>query len=289
MKKMFALTVGAFAALLAAAPLAIAQDGDRQTVRIDGTARPNTGDVRKDTQRQSVEVYMGETLLKQETTTASKTAEVLAAEDGKITKAKITYHEVKTSGTAMGPQGPQKTDVVQPFSGKTYIIERTEDGETKVTYENGDEVPFEEMVGVLEDNDNLGDEDNPLADLIGRDLTVGSEIDFPEAMLESFTENGGVTIDNAKLTVVGYCEVDGVKCVKFGIKIDMNSQTPAGPMKVNFTGELIVQAATCWPVKMAMAGPLAMDAQGMKITGKMDIGNSAKYARATGAGDDDND
>lgn len=291
MKNLFALSAGTFAALFVAvlvAPVAVAQDGAAQTVRVERQA-PRVGDVRTETGRQVVEITMGGQVLSKEIKSVTKQIEILETDaEGKISKAKVTYKSATQVAIQPDPTGAgddQKLEMDAPFAGKTYILTRSGDDEIQVTDAEGNEAPFEEIMGVREDNSGFDSGPEMLDELAGRDLKVGEEIAFPQKMIDEFEGESGNEMETATMVVQGAREVGSAKCVVFALKLVMSANTPAGTVKFTLAGELVVQANTGWPVKLSLSGPLELNMEGQKITGTFENSAENTYSRSNGDND----
>lgn len=279
MQKLFVAPLAVVLAVAVAVPFVSAQDQDREAVIRLGEGHPRTGDVAVQRQHQQTNVRMGEMLLQAQEESASKTIEFLAVRENLVQKFKVTYGECKNATTMVNPgTGEKETfEEAKDFSGKSYIVERVEDGETKVTNADGSEADEYEAALVREDTDGFLSSDHPFAELQGRDLRIGQIFDLPAALRRRF-EEGGADIKKGVMKFTSIRVIDGERCAVFSLEIQFEQELPVGTMKSTQSGEAVLAIADSRPVKMSLGGPFELPEQG--ITGDLKVTATTQFRAA---------
>lgn len=146
----------------------------------------------------------------------------------------------------------------QPVEGKVYDCRR--DGEQLViTDSEGNIPPLEEFRIVSESMEALG-RPNPLAEfLVGRTVTVGGQVEVPRDVAERLLGLGDQLgqVTRFVLTLDDVRSLDGTPCAVFNASIEAAS-SDSSQMRMQLTGPLVIQVATCRAVQADFLGPIGM-------------------------------
>ena len=174
---------------------------------------------------------------------------VLEVADGVPTKIKTRYIKF-----AEITDGKTKTS---PVKGKTYIVEKGEDG-LKITDESGETPSPAEIKQVSDDFKNLGTLDKMSKFLDGKTVKIGEAIDLPKDIAQS---------------ILGTKKDDPIQVKKFRLKLtkinpDMGlfkitvefegAPTPGTSMSMTLKGKIGVTPG-CWPLDAKMKGTVEIE------------------------------
>ena len=214
--------------------------------------------------------------------TKEKLEEVLAVEDGRPSKIKVTYEKMNKS---MQEAGPPQTKP-EPVEGKTYIVEE-KDGNVVVTTEDGSKPPLPEVTSVKKDYEKTFGKNNK------------SEA-FKEALLKVELEKGKRAADVEKLFNEAFGpgmggdenapKVGEVKLIYQGTEgdhalfdIEMTMKVEEGPMKMNMPlkGKMKIVREGALMGSVSLEGPIEIDTTGSPIPiqgkGKLQMSENAVY------------
>jgi hypothetical protein len=186
--------------------------------------------------------------------------EVVEAQDGEPTVAKVNFDKGGVMSMDMGPMGKQEQPM--PLAGKSYTLKKGAGG----TVTADPPANAEEMTGLtalMQTNTGI---------LPGKAVNVGEtwNVDASKMMGGLGMEKGSEVSGTAKLDEVK--SVGGRQIAVISVDIKGSAMTPDGmAMNIRLTGPMEVDAATGRAVAGNVSGPITMPAnqQGMAMDGKM--------------------
>lgn len=181
---------------------------------------------------------------------------VLAVDEDRVTEAKVRFDAAWHTRTgSRQPAQPQ----AEPVAGKTYHVLRKDDDTLRVTDEQGQRPPAEEVAIVTGAMESLG-RHNPLTLLLrNKTIPLGRTLRLPPEVaneLLGFREAIG-EVTQFTLTLSKTASVADRQCADFAVHIEARSPyDPTGTLVVE--GQLLVELATCRMVAMQITCPLQM-------------------------------
>jgi len=184
----------------------------------------------------------------------NKKIKILNIADNKIIKIELTY-EISEE---IDKEAEIESKKVEVISGKTYYIENI-NKELKVSYKDGTIPKDEEIQYILNDSDNKLNEESYLENLT---LKVGDRTSELENVLKNeFLSPLNIDKDSTEVSAVlkKIVKKENEKCALFEIKINTNAQVENVLIKMNLSGEFIINTATSIPVLLKISGPIYMN------------------------------
>jgi hypothetical protein len=185
---------------------------------------------------------------------------VLAASEGRITKARVTY---KTAEQEVGQKRAGEALAMKPIpqanAGKTYLISREKpEDELSITDESGKAPPDDERKLVLSSMDAIG-RPNPIGKFLhDRVLRVGQTVEVPNDLANELLGLDGAVgkVTKFEMAFTRASNRGGILCGEFETRIDLQSDGPAG-QSTRFRGRMIVEVNTCRAIEAEFAGPVS--------------------------------
>ena len=230
-----------------------------------------------------VKVMRGTTAVNSQATeeedTKEKSETILAVKDGEVTALKVAYWINKSSAKRPGDEKPAER--IEPVSGKSYKVEQ-HNGTILVTDELGGAVPDAEKDFVSRDYSQMI-RPSPFGKIFsGKTFTLGQKVELPpDAMKEFFGRQKLLPGAEPQfdLTLKELRQSGGYPCavlagsIRIAAPEDKISNRPAASFEL--IGEILVGVENCWPVHVALEGPL-------KISGTQ--GDGAAAIKIEGSG-----
>jgi hypothetical protein len=192
-----------------------------------------------------------------------RTEEILAVSGDAVTKAKVTFDSVESTGPST-------------IAGKTFVVEAKE-GKIDVRDEHGKVADAAEAKEVEKHVKNLGKVDPMLAALPPNGVVAGERVDpIARAISDQLKDAGDGMIAND--VVVTFKEQRGDDGI-FDVALKLTKDEGATRMVIEVKGDAWVSTKTGWPTKMDLAGPVTIaGGQLMKTegSGKMTMKMDAK-------------
>jgi hypothetical protein len=190
-----------------------------------------------------------------------RVTEVLAIEDGRVTKARVTYRvaEQQTSGKRRDGGAIPVSKAAQAVAGKTYIVWRAKpDDVLSIADEHGRQPPEEERTLVAGSLDAIG-RINALGKFLdGRVLRVGQRIEIPrDAAREmlGFDKAMG-QVAKFEMTLSRVANRGETPCGEFDTSIELTSPDADG-QSTRFHGRMVVEVGACHSIEADFAGPVS--------------------------------
>ena len=185
-----------------------------------------------------------------------------------MTKLKMTY--LSATMTAPGEAEAKAT----PYSGKTYIAEM-KNGNVSVTNEAGKPVADEEEVSfVAKDAKSIMKPERFSKLLEGKTLKAGDKVDISEEMAREIlgAEEQPTKVDKMSMVLKEIRKVPAGTQGVFSLEMIMASDlNPVMKMTANVKGDTIIAVDTCWPILMAITGPVTIKGSQQKGDAKIDF------------------
>jgi hypothetical protein len=202
---------------------------------------------------------------KNQTTVRTNQKRVLTTtevENGRTIAIRVRYPvSTKQESIVEGLEPKQPTVTPQPVQGKTYLCRREpgEKGQLIVTDEAGNRPPTDEYEIVAQQMQMVG-RANPLAQFLsGRTISVGQQIELPNAVASQIFNLGDKfgKVSRFTLTLQKVQVEQGATCAAFQANVEAVANA-ATQMRLEIEGPLVVDVATCRAQKISLLGPIGM-------------------------------
>jgi hypothetical protein len=189
-----------------------------------------------------------------------RTIEVVEVVDGRARKAKVVY----ALSRVMAPENDEPTaEITQPVEGKTYFI--TRQAERLLVTDSEGAIPTQQEYEIVVNSMDTFGQPNPLAKfLLSKQIRVGERLEIPQNIagdMMGFDSLGEVQKFELLLNEVK--SVNGKECAVFVATIIARGK-PENPLKVQATGNVVIELATCRTLEATLTGPLAMQSTDQK-------------------------
>ena len=254
------------AAGTAATPPAAAAGDDVKIPWAGHTVGTKTTKVEDRMMKASIEPKPGEAVEMTTVEHSEQHREVLAADGGVLTKAKISYAKQTITESMAGKSREKPT----PTLGKTYLVWR-EGGELKVTLEDGSAPSADEVKAVTKGNRGVGKPDAMETFVASRAWKVGEVVTPDAAQLATIGES--MSDDSSKLSAMSLTLTEATDATAtFAMKMSMGGATDeGGAMKIDMAGVVVVDRKTGIALSLDLNGPFSGTAGKalLKIAGTM--------------------
>lgn len=185
---------------------------------------------------------------------------VLAADDTRITKVRVTYKSAEQEvGQRRGEEPFANTQVAQSIAGKTYIVSRAKTtDELSITDPDGKAPTDEERKLVTSSMDAVG-RPSPIGKFLsGRTVRVGQTVEVPNDLANEMLGLDGAVgkVTKFEMALTRASNRGGVICGEFETRVDLQSEEPSG-QSTRFRGRMVVEVNTCRAIEAEFAGPVS--------------------------------
>ena len=213
--------------------------------------------------------FAGETLQEANraaTQTIKKSETILGMNGDAITKIKVKYETITETMVVTEDEISQTQKIdPNPVLGQTYIVSK-QDGAVKVTDENGLKPSFDEINIVADDYKRLGEADSFRQFFRSRTVQIGEPLQMPGVLAEGlFTDASHRKIKVESASFILRKVQNNVASFDTTLKMQWNQDANTS-MKLNLTGETLVNVQTSHPVSSNLSGT-------MRVTGTEQLYN----------------
>jgi hypothetical protein len=185
---------------------------------------------------------------------------VLAADESRITKVRVTYKSAEQEvGQRRGEEPFANTQVAQAIAGKTYIVSRAKTtDELTITDAEGKAPSDEERKLVQSSMDAVG-RPSPIGKFLnGRTVRVGQTVEVPNDLANEMLGLDGAVgkVTKFEMALARASNRGGVICGEFETRVDLQSEEPSG-QSTRFRGRMVVEVNTCRAIEAEFAGPVS--------------------------------
>lgn len=184
----------------------------------------------------------------------AKKRTVLEVTDGIATKVRLAFGTMKKKGVQAGTE----RELTLPVSGRVYVAARGKDDRIEVT--SGDEKPVSTQEAEIVRNEakRLGKPDRLASFLPDRPVAVGESLEVPLEVLREMFDDEKVKSDRARFTLKGVEEGRAIFAMDLKLKGEPN---PGVTMRMNLTGELLIDPATKRALSLKLDGPVTLESR----------------------------